>query len=138
MRPNWMHWDISHAVRLFCLIVMEKSFISAVNMFIFSTLGLFRKPNEKIFADIYSSYIWRKYVPAVTFKYFSLFFCLCIVNVFTALHHEFGYMRSWRNVQFYREMYLQIKPVRTLRLKIWLIYVFINIYIQILICNFYS
>lgn len=136
MRPNWMHWDISHAVRLFCWIVMEKSFISAVNMFIFSTLGLFGKPSDKFFTNLYSTYIWRKHVPAFTFKYY-FFFCLCTVNIFTTLHHNFGYMRYWRIIHFYREVYFQIKPIRTLRLRIWLIYVFTKIYIQILICNLY-
>lgn len=126
MRPNWMHWDISHAVHLFCLIVTEKSFTSAVNMFTFSTLGLFRKPSDKFFADLYSTYIWRKYVPGVNFKCFS-FFCLSIVTVFTTLHHDFGYMKYWGNMQFYAEVYLQINPIRTLRLRIWLIYVFTNI-----------
>lgn len=134
-----MHWDISHAVHLFCLIVMEKSFISAVNMFIFSTLILFRKPSDKFFTDLYSTYIWRKYVPAVTFKCF-LFFSLCVVTIFTTLHHEvleeyLFYMRYLKNMQFYKGI-LQIKPIRTLWLRMWLIYVFTNTFsIQILICN---
>lgn len=135
MRLNWMHWDISHAVHLFCLIVMEKSFISPVNMFMFSTLSLFRKPNDKIFADLYSTFIWRKYIPAVTFKcFFFFFFCLSIVTSFTTLHNDFFYVSIGRICRSI-EVYLQIKSIRTLRLKIWLIYVFTNISIQILICN---
>lgn len=62
------------------------------------------------------------------------FFCLSIVTSFTTLHNDFFYVSIGRICRSI-EVYLQIKSIRTLRLKIWLIYVFTNISIQILTCN---